>query len=276
VRAGARAVIGSRLAWFHETATPGFWDAEWERELSGEFFRPYREGRLFDFEAPFSRYLPHEGLVLEAGCGTGQWVLALRARGYDCVGIDYAWRTLVRVHADVPELPLVGGDLLGLCLRDDACTGITSLGVVEHRKEGPEPFLAELYRVLAPGGRLLISVPYFNALREYRAARGAYLQDTTGLDFYQWAFTAREFDALLVRTGFTVLDHVPYGHYKCLRGEFTWLTRLPDLAMRILLRLTSYSATVRAWGHMLLYVVEKPVTPRSPGDDRPSRTADTP
>lgn len=41
-----------------------------------------------------------------------------------------------------------------------------------NRYEGPEPFLAELYRVLAPGDRLLISVPYFNALRQYRAARG--------------------------------------------------------------------------------------------------------
>ena len=35
------------------------------------------------------RYLPHDGPILEAGCGIGGWVKWLSLHGYDVVGVDW-------------------------------------------------------------------------------------------------------------------------------------------------------------------------------------------
>ncbi len=33
--------------------------------------------------------LPRDGKILEASCGKAQYVVSLRVRGYDCVGLAY-------------------------------------------------------------------------------------------------------------------------------------------------------------------------------------------
>ena len=47
-----------------------------------QIFQSAQTGVLGEFELPFMQYLPQQGTILEAGCGTGKYVWALRARGY--------------------------------------------------------------------------------------------------------------------------------------------------------------------------------------------------
>ncbi len=254
---GNRRVENGRLAYYSKKTDPSFWDAQWLTGLTQQFYFPYTQGTLGYFEKPFSSYLPKKGLVLEAGCGTGQWVVALRARGYNCMGIDYAVDSLRRANQIIPA-PYFGGDITNLCLANSTCDAIISLGVVEHRKAGPEPFVNEITRALKVGGRLLISVPSFHSLRQWRVRQGAYQDDISGLDFYQQAFTRNEFCSILESAGYKILKIYTYDHRKTLRQEIGWVTRSGTLLSKVIQKLSDHIPYVNSQlGHMLLVVAEK-------------------
>lgn len=252
-----RRVVNGRLVYYSQKTDPTFWDEHWFKELSPQFFEPYLQGSLKFLEQPFLRHLPPNGLVLEAGCGTGQWVLALRARGYHCMGTDYAVDSLRQANKIVAA-PYFGGDITQLGLASACFDAVISLGVVEHRQSGPEPFLQEMTRVLKPGGKLLISVPYFNPLRLWRARHGAYQDDVTGLDFYQQAFTREEFSSILEKTGYKILDVFTYGHRQSLRQEIDWVTKSGPFLSRVFQKISDYLPYVNSQlGHMLMLTAEK-------------------
>jgi SAM-dependent methyltransferase len=173
-----------RLAYYKTRTDAQFWDEHWKTNLTKEAFLRYQEGYLSFFEKPFEKYLPRTGRILEAGCGIGQYVMALRFRGYDCEGVDWSEQTVDTVTGLFPDLPVHKGDVTRLDVPEGHYQGYISLGVVEHRQAGPQPFLAEAARVLSTGGVLLISVPYFHSLRKLKARLRLYGGSTQGLDFY--------------------------------------------------------------------------------------------
>ena len=91
--------------------------------------------------------------------GLGQDVLALRVRGYDAEGVDWGSETVQAVRELYPELPIRASDVTQMEVPDGYYKGYISLGVVEHRQEGPQPFLKEASRVLERDG-----VAYLRAL----------------------------------------------------------------------------------------------------------------
>jgi SAM-dependent methyltransferase len=247
-----------RLAYYNSEATSAYWDSEWKGIIHAEFFEPYHRGELSFFDRPFSKYISSHGKVLEAGCGVGQYVIALRARGYDCVGIDYAADTVARVKSIVPDLPIFVGDITKMEFASNTFESIISLGVVEHRREGPEPFIREMRRVLNHNGRLLISVPHFNPLRRYKARRGFYQGSCSGMQFYQWAFSPKEFRRILAQEGFGVVDEYDYNYFKCLLDELAWLSNMPTIVYKAFLKGSGLIPGVkRHLGHMRLFICEK-------------------
>src|SRR5687767_12506805 len=91
---------GPNLALFRQVSNDqAMWEERWrDRSLTGLTLRS-ASGFLDEFEYPFATYLPRRGPILEAGCGTGLYVAALRARGYEIEGIDYASETIQRIQA---------------------------------------------------------------------------------------------------------------------------------------------------------------------------------
>jgi SAM-dependent methyltransferase len=255
--AGKLTVDSGRLLYFERPADAGYWDEVWQRELRPGFFDEFHAGNLKWFHKPFLRYLPPKGLVLEAGCGTGQWVVALNARGFRCMGLDYARGTLRRVRSELRDSLFIAGDLLNLCVRDRSLDAVISLGVVEHRREGPGPFFEESHRILRPGGVLLISVPFFNRVRQRRFREELKSEELHDLEFYQYAFRESEFAAFLDAAGFNVLETWPYDHMKCLRQVYPWISRLPLALQKVVGRLSAWVPMLRSQGHMLLYVARK-------------------
>jgi hypothetical protein len=156
--------------------------------------------------------------VLEAGCGLGQYVLLLRERGRVAVGADWsleALRAVARAGAPVSVM-----DLRTLGIATGAVTAYLSLGVVEHDPEGPDAILREAARVVPAGGRLLLSVPYWNGARRLATPylrRRARLTHTAGGQFYQYAFTRRELGQRLAAHGFVVRGFHPYDPARVLR-----------------------------------------------------------
>jgi len=127
-----RCVEAGRLAYYHAHTDAAFWDAHWQNHLSSTVYSRAAQGELDWFEEPFTRYLPKTGIILEAGCGLGQYVLALRMRGYEVEGVDWGPETVNFVQSLYPDLPVRVGDVTCLDVPAGYYSGYISLGVVEH------------------------------------------------------------------------------------------------------------------------------------------------
>jgi SAM-dependent methyltransferase len=265
-----RRVEGRRLAWYGRPADQGYWAHHWSVHFSEEVFAAAESGSVGYFEKVFRTYLPRDGRVIEAGCGLGQYVLALQVLGYDIEGIEWDEETVERVKAARPQLPIRTGDVTRLSAPDGWYSGYVSLGVVEHRQDGPEPFLAEAWRVLEPQGIALISVPRFHMLRRLKAALGLYDGISRRLEFYQYAFTESEFDGLLGRAGFEVIDHFSYSGYKGLTDEIPQLSVVAHWPVvgSLLYELYGSRWLDRHFGHMTMTICRKMETRSSPSNSR--------
>lgn len=101
-----------------------FWDRHWKTWGHTTMLASAARGALGALERPLVRYLPRTGRILEAGCGLGQFVLALRNRGYDVAGVEWEEETVSFIKRSVSDLPVRAGDVTRL---DDVPDG-TSAG----------------------------------------------------------------------------------------------------------------------------------------------------
>ena len=104
---------------------------------------------------------------LDLGSGVG-WAAALaveRSGAATAVGIDFAFKALQLGQATVPGVLRVHGDGTRLPLQTASVDRVLSFGSLEHFPD-VDAGLAELRRVLAPGGRVVVVVPNFFARTE--------------------------------------------------------------------------------------------------------------
>ncbi|MEN6602904.1 MAG: class I SAM-dependent methyltransferase [Bryobacteraceae bacterium] len=104
--------------------------------------------------------------VAEAGCGTGYIAALLEQKyGWHIFPADIGWQGLARARAAGLER-LVQADVMRLPFADASCDLVLSLDVVVHLDRGQEGnAFHEFARVLRPGGRLVMRVAAFDALR---------------------------------------------------------------------------------------------------------------
>jgi SAM-dependent methyltransferase len=104
--------------------------------------------------------------VLEAGCGTGYNAAAFQHRyGWQAYPMDLQRQGLAYAQA-MGLTRLAQGDLAALPYRTGAFDAVVSLDVLVHFPQGSEGrALAEVSRVLAPGGLLVLRVAALEALR---------------------------------------------------------------------------------------------------------------
>src|SRR5438132_1113117 len=98
------------------------------------------------------------GRVLDWGCGHGQMAHLMHERGLEVVAYEYSpgHEGETRPLEHFPELTVhFGRDPVALPFEDASFDGVLSCGVLEH-VERPAESLAELRRVLRPGGRLFV------------------------------------------------------------------------------------------------------------------------
>lgn len=110
--------------------------------------------------AKVGQYLrPGDRRFLDCGCGSGDYVLALRRLGLDAFGVEYLPEKVEAAHR-VPELrDLVWrGDLQALDVPDGTFDAAMLNEVLEHVPSDVAA-LREVHRVLRPNGRLIILSP---------------------------------------------------------------------------------------------------------------------
>ena len=262
-------VFRDHLALFKKMdSQQAFWEKRWAaHDLETELER-FKSGHLDEFEDVFSKFLPTDSRILEAGCGRGQVVRALQSRGYSVEGIDYAERTIARIKEVAPDLQVRLGDVYELPYASGSFGAYLSLGIFEHNLLGPMPGLREARRVLADGGIGLISVPFLNrARRSWKRGvpvAGSELIDG-GLEFYQFYFTRQEFESQLREAGFTVVEVLPYALYAGLTRDWQlgrWLHQRSFFFWGVQRRVTRWCRSTNrlnlglrwSFAHMLMFV----------------------
>ncbi len=93
--------------------------------------------------------------VLDACCGTGDLAIAARKAGGDVTGLDFSEPMLARARAKNPDIDWVSGDATRMPFPDESFDAAT-VGFGVRNLDDLERGLAELRRVLKPGGRLAI------------------------------------------------------------------------------------------------------------------------
>ena len=254
-----RSIINNRLAWFCEPADESFWYNYWQKWVTPQYYLAAYQANLHDDE--FGKILLKElnplGLHLEAGCGAAYWVAVLQQHGFNIDGVEYAQNLVKHVQTINPTLPIRYGDALNLNCPDNCYDSYLSFGVVEHRFEGPEPFLEEAFRVLKANGKMIISVPYFGWLRHITAK---FKRDSPSsqLEFFQYGFTRTEFCSLLEDVGF-IINYCSYLYVHRLIIEeiklYRWLVY--SRGGHRFKKIAEHSLGNKD-GHMLLVVAHKP------------------
>lgn len=182
------------------------WDDIWSKTPSQDYWKAALQGQLtVDYARLFNKYLPKESRLLEAGCGVGQVVLALRARGFDCYGLDYAENVISLLSKEFPDVPFTQGDIRKIPFPDAYFDGYISLGVIEHFVDGQREMLAEAARVVKGGGHIFVSVPALNGFRKLRCWLSTY-DKRADLPFFESCISVEELSSLLREAGFEPLD----------------------------------------------------------------------
>jgi ubiquinone/menaquinone biosynthesis C-methylase UbiE len=99
--------------------------------------------------------------LLDAGCGTGGLLrrLAQVFPGRALTGVDVAEEAVRRARRKVPGAALAVGSIAALPFGDVRFGAVVSCDVLCHRLVDEAAALAELRRVLAPGGVLVLNLP---------------------------------------------------------------------------------------------------------------------
>jgi SAM-dependent methyltransferase len=133
-----------------------------------------------------------KGALLDVGCGVKPYAPIIAPHDDIYTGLEHPDTAHGREHVDV------WGSADDLPFQDDSFDTVVSFHVLEHTEE-PAAVLGEMARVLRPGGRVLLSVPFVWGIHE--APR----------DFYR--FTPFGLRHLLSQAGFTDIDVQPLCGY---------------------------------------------------------------
>ena len=140
---------GGPSRWFFD-----LWSSFYDLPLvQGLTYRPVQDAVVAALRASAPRR------VLDVGCGTG--LLAVRLAhelpGASIAGCDFSHGMLVHAHAHGERVAWIQGDAQRLPLHDASADAIVSTEAF-HWFPDQRRALAEFFRVLVPGGRLLVAI----------------------------------------------------------------------------------------------------------------------
>ncbi|MEU2562493.1 class I SAM-dependent methyltransferase [Streptomyces longispororuber] len=149
-----------------------------------------------------------DGEVADLGCGPGYVTAHLHGLGLTAFGVDGSPAMVELAREAHPGLRFEVGSMAALDIGDGVLGGVLSRWSVIHTPPGELPaVLAEIARVLAPGGHLLISFPATEGPGHEPQA-----YDHAVTTAYRWCpdrFAALLRDHGLVQTSRTVIEPAP-------------------------------------------------------------------
>lgn len=159
-------------------------------------------GDAFHLEA-FTILLPQEWSVVDVGTGTGYLLPTLSRSFREVIAVDPVPEMLDEARArssalDLDNIDFREGDFSRIPTRD-ARVDLALAVLVIHHVPSPAEALAELFRVVKPGGRILVVEQQAHELGEFFER----MQD------HWWGFEADALAQLVEEAGFTGVRHFP-------------------------------------------------------------------
>jgi SAM-dependent methyltransferase len=103
------------------------------------------------------------GCLLDVGCGFGFFVAEMRSKGWEAAGVEISQKALDYAR-NVLGLTVHSGPLEKVGFPDSHFDAVTGFYVIEHLPF-PKAFLRECYRILKPGGLLLLRYPHTTPIK---------------------------------------------------------------------------------------------------------------
>ena len=129
--------------------------AEYVKRISRELEHKPLDRQLLDRFAAAVRNL---GLVCDLGCGPGHVARYLHDQGVHVIGVDLSSVMIDQARRLNPGMEFRQGNMLGLDIEDGAWSGVVAFYSIIHiSRRDTVAALAEMKRVLRPGGLLLLS-----------------------------------------------------------------------------------------------------------------------
>lgn len=144
------------------------------------------------------------GRLLEVGCGDGYLLKAAEDRGFDVVGIEYSEHAAARARERLARGTVHAGELAAAPVEPAGFDVVVLADVIEHVRQ-PRAFLASLWRLLRPGGRLLIATPTTDSWSARLMGTGWMEFKTEHISY----FNRRTLRSLLWQTGFEAVGFEP-------------------------------------------------------------------
>jgi ubiquinone/menaquinone biosynthesis C-methylase UbiE len=185
-----------------------------------------------------------EGKLLEVGCGSGDMLKLMQELGWHVEGVDFDHKAVE--NAQRKGLHVSHGALEAQAYPDNHFDAITMSHVIEHVPD-PVLLLSECYRILSPGGRVVIVTPNSDSWGHAKFA-----SSWRGLEppRHLHVFNPQSFTILSQKVGFRILK--VFTTIRNANAQF--------IASRSL-RLTGKHAwgssqpwTVRKWGKIMMFI----------------------
>ena len=103
-----------------------------------------------------------KGRLLDIGCGSGAFLAKMRELGWDVAGVEFD-RQAIKVTQEHFGLNIYEGTLEEIGFFDNEFDALTINHVIEHFSN-PITTLKECYRILKPGGKLVVITPNIESL----------------------------------------------------------------------------------------------------------------
>ncbi|HZV34281.1 MAG TPA: methyltransferase domain-containing protein [Verrucomicrobiae bacterium] len=155
--------------------------------------------------------------ILEVGCGDASFTKTLAEHSSCVTAIDISASQIERNARAYPNIRFVQHDVAQTFpFADNTFDVIWCSEVLEHLFE-PGFALCEMYRVLAPGGRLLVTVPYHGLFKDVLIALFRWDEHFTPSNPHIRFFTRKTLSQLTASAGFREIETTTCGMGKPLR-----------------------------------------------------------
>jgi SAM-dependent methyltransferase len=185
--------------------------------------------------------------LLDVGAGRrGEFAALARKAGLDVTAIDE--RDDVGAEAADRSLRFQRADARRLPFEDESFERITAISTIEHIPDGDDRAMAELGRVLRPGGRLVVTVPFNPLKRADLYIRGGVYGREGERVFFERVYDEEELERRLIApSGLRLAERIylgepgvrlsrlyysPRGLARRLRHRIPWGPLFPLLAGR--------------------------------------------
>jgi SAM-dependent methyltransferase len=150
-----------------------------------------------------------EGRLLDVGTGFGFFILEMKSRGWEVMGVEISQKAL-DYASDVLGLTIYPGPLEKIGFPENHFDVITGFYIIEHLPN-PMAFLKECHRILKPGGLFLLRYPHTtpikNLLRLFSIENRLY-----DLPAHLSDFSPETIQQCLNRVGFERCQHMIGGY----------------------------------------------------------------